>query len=258
VQTVEIWNRYLRDYDALNSFADYRACLAELVALLDLRPGMTVLDAGSGTGNLTVLLTKTGAQAVGIDFSPEALSAHRRKDPDAMLLRASLEERLPFGDGVFDRVVCASVLFSLSADGVRTALGEFARVLRPGGLLLVTAMRPGRSKLAVFARHLRQLAAARSPLRLLRECLGTAGALLRVYCCNRLLQGMRRHGRYRRFSRRDLVGAVCAAGFDRVEWRPTFGGSFQLVAASKAGEPAGTQDPGNVPAGRTAACAFSS
>ncbi len=258
MQAVEIWNRYLQDYDALNAFADYRACLAELVERLELRPGMTVLDAGSGTGNLTVLLRRSGARAVGLDFSPEALSAHRRKDPGARLLRASLEQELPFGDGTFDRVVCASVLFSLSAGGVRTALREFARVLRPGGLLLVTAMRPARSKLAVFARHLRQLAAERGVSGLLRDCLKTAGALLRVYSCNRTLQNMRRHGRYRRFSRRDLVGAVGTAGFDRAEWSPTFGGSFQLVAARKAGEPAGTRDPGDAPAGRERACAFSS
>ncbi|MHC4916521.1 MAG: class I SAM-dependent methyltransferase [Planctomycetota bacterium] len=249
MRAVEFWDRYLRGYDALNTLGDYRAYLDELVERLELRPGMTVLDAGSGTGNLSVLLERRGARAVGLDFSPEALSIHRRKSAAAPLLRASLEEELPFCEGTFDRVVCASVLFSLSEDGVRTALREFARVLRPGGLLLATAMRPGQSKLAVFARHLRERAAGGSLLRLLGGGLATAGSLLRVYYHNCLMYGMRRRGRYRRFSRGHLVGAVRSAGFDRVEWTPTFGGTFQLVAGRKAQVPAGSA------AGRVKACA---
>ena len=49
--------------------------------------------------------------------------------------------RLPFADATFDRVICSEVLEHLPDD--RTAMGELARVLRPGGTMAMTVPRYG-------------------------------------------------------------------------------------------------------------------
>jgi ubiquinone/menaquinone biosynthesis C-methylase UbiE len=55
-------------------------------------------------------------------------------------LVGSLDAPLPLGDGYFDLVVCALVLTHVP--GLAAAIGDFARVLRPGGHLLVTDFHP--------------------------------------------------------------------------------------------------------------------
>ncbi|MFI5182752.1 MAG: methyltransferase domain-containing protein [Vicinamibacteria bacterium] len=92
-----------------------------------------ILDAGCGTGNNLLHLGRRGA-AVGVDLSEEALRYCRGRGVRAV--GGSLL-RLPFRDGVFDCVTSFDVLYHrwITDDGV--AMAEMARVLRPGGLLLV-------------------------------------------------------------------------------------------------------------------------
>ena len=98
MQPRELWERYMGCYDYLTGVGSYLANLREIVAATALQPGSRVLDAGSGTGNLSLLLKELGAHVVSCDFSESALACHRKKDPQAELVQASLEERLPFRD----------------------------------------------------------------------------------------------------------------------------------------------------------------
>ena len=108
------------------------ARLLELGAFSD---GSRLLDAGCGTGASMRYLAGTGRlQAVGVDDSPTLLQAAHGRSPELPLVRASLE-RLPFARGSFDGVLCECVLSQTQADAV---LAEFGRVLRPGGLLLIS------------------------------------------------------------------------------------------------------------------------
>lgn len=99
------------------------------VAALEARPGDRVLDVGCGTG----LNFRRLPAAVGVDVSGGILRIARRRC--ARLAMASGSE-LPFPDASFDRVLCTYVLTTIP--GWRRALDEMARVLRPGGRLVVT------------------------------------------------------------------------------------------------------------------------
>jgi len=106
-------------------------------ALLENAPRPTarprILDAGCGTGNNLTHLASLG-RAVGIDLSPEALRFCRTRGVGAA--RASLMA-LPFSDGTFDGVTSFDVLYHRWVGDDRAAVRELARVLRPGGWLLV-------------------------------------------------------------------------------------------------------------------------
>ncbi len=101
-----------------------------------LRPGMSVLEIGCGTGLFTRDLAKTGARVVAIDISPELVERARREVPEPTVeFRVDNAYDLDAEDRTFDAVVGSSVLHHLD---VGRALAEFRRVLRPGGVLALS------------------------------------------------------------------------------------------------------------------------
>jgi len=101
-----------------------------------LPPGpASILDAGCGTGGLmkTLAVANGDWRLTGIDFMPQACALARSRT--AMEVVEGSITALPFGDGVFDAVVSADVVCQVSEPG--KALREFARCVRPGGVVLV-------------------------------------------------------------------------------------------------------------------------
>jgi SAM-dependent methyltransferase len=96
-----------------------------------------VLDAGCGSGRLTVALAGAHADVTGIDTSSERLEQARRRAAGAgialRLVDADLNEPLPFADAAFDAVTSRLVL--LIPDDPVATLRELRRVLAPEGRL---------------------------------------------------------------------------------------------------------------------------
>ena len=109
--------------------------LAERALGRGLGPAARILDAGCGTGGLIRRLAPAhpGWTWTGIDLSAVACEAARERTGADIRLGSVTE--LPFGDGSFDAVVSCDVLYHVEDDGA--ALREAARVLRPGGLIVV-------------------------------------------------------------------------------------------------------------------------
>ena len=99
-----------------------------------------VLDAGCNTGTYTLALAQSGYEAVGIDFSSGMVERATRKAEKLKLAatfeKMDLDQQLWFADGEFDHVICTSVLHLLPRP--EWSLGELGRVIKPGGLLLLT------------------------------------------------------------------------------------------------------------------------
>lgn len=97
------------------------------------------LDIGCGPGGtLGIAKAFSPKVSVGLDISAHALELARRKLPHANLTRADLNDGLPFADASFDVVTIFNVLYHdwVVSDG--KALCEVARILRHGGILLIT------------------------------------------------------------------------------------------------------------------------
>ena len=104
-------------------------------AILGQLPPGTALDAACGTGRYTGYLTGLGHRVTGVDRSPEMLARACRRVPGAGFALGELH-RLPVADRSADLVVCALALVHVPT--LSPVLAEFARVLRPGGHLVVS------------------------------------------------------------------------------------------------------------------------
>jgi len=108
-------------------------------------PGWRVLDIGCGTGSLAVLIARRGAQVVGIDISASmldvAIQKARLAEVETLVsLRemGAVELDTAFDDATFDAVVSSLAFSELSDDEAAYTLRHCQRILKPGGLLMVT------------------------------------------------------------------------------------------------------------------------
>lgn len=126
--------------------------------------GSVVLDLGCGEGGLAHILATAGERPeryVGVDIRPEVLAEAPRDLPWATFVEASAD-RLPFDVATVDIVVAMTMFSSILDDWLRVAVArEVARILRPGGRLVVYDLRyrsPGNPGVRPLTRSdLRQL-----------------------------------------------------------------------------------------------------
>jgi demethylmenaquinone methyltransferase/2-methoxy-6-polyprenyl-1,4-benzoquinol methylase len=105
-----------------------------VVRAVDARPGERVLDLAAGTGTSSEPFADRGVLTVPCDFSLGMVRTGKRRRPDLAFV-AGDATRLPFADGAFDAV---TISFGLrNVVDVDAALREMARVVRPGGRLVV-------------------------------------------------------------------------------------------------------------------------
>ncbi len=108
----------------------------EVTDSLDPRPGERLLDVGCSTGiMLAVMSAVYGTHGVGIDFSGAAVSTAASCNPYGNRFFSADALRLPFADGAFDMAMSYGVIEHVSDH--EAMVSEMARVLRPGGRLLI-------------------------------------------------------------------------------------------------------------------------
>jgi GT2 family glycosyltransferase/SAM-dependent methyltransferase len=108
-------------------------------SILDLVRGKVVLDAGSGEGYGTHLLSRSAASAIGVDVSEEAVAhAAARYAGGALSYRQGSIDALPFPDRMFDVVVCFEVIEHVDEALQKAFLGQARRVLKPDGILVIS------------------------------------------------------------------------------------------------------------------------
>jgi len=142
-QVAAHWNRRAAHFDedfghSIRTEAERAAWDRILDLALPRRAEIDALDAGCGTGFLSLELAGRGHRVTGIDFAPAMLAEARRKAAErgvSIRFEEGDAEQLPFVSGSFDLVVSRHVLWTLPHPDA--AIGEWIRVLRPGGRLAV-------------------------------------------------------------------------------------------------------------------------
>jgi len=106
------------------------------VQALALRGGEQVLDVACGTGNAAAVALGLGAVVTGLDASERLAGVAQERLPEATIVVGDAVA-LPFEDGAFDAAV--SVFGVIFARPARRAIAELARVVRPGGRVVVSS-----------------------------------------------------------------------------------------------------------------------
>jgi SAM-dependent methyltransferase len=113
-------------------YRNTRALMADLLGPW-LQAGLRILDAGCGPGGNGAWLARHG-YVVGFDLASEALEFVHARRPATAPVRASAD-RLPFDEETFDVAIAITLLYAVPDD--TAAVRDLARVLRPGGALLL-------------------------------------------------------------------------------------------------------------------------
>lgn len=137
ITTADGYDGWSRDYDEPgNGLIDL-----EQPIVRDMLAGLPIgvaLDAACGTGRHSEYLASLGHLVIGVDDSPGMLAKARAKVPGGEFHHGDLH-RLPVADDQVDLVVCTLALTHIRH--LAPVLAEFARVLRPGGHLVISDVR---------------------------------------------------------------------------------------------------------------------
>ncbi len=132
--TVEaMFDRIAGDYDRMNRIMTLgmdRAWRRHAIDAVRVGTGDVVVDLACGTGDLAEEAAGRGARVIGVDVSAGMLAGARLRRVPATFGRA-FAEQLPFADACCDALVSGFALRNFT--DLRAALGEAARVVRPGG-----------------------------------------------------------------------------------------------------------------------------
>lgn len=132
---------YVQMLDAQRSMPFMQQYKQRVRALLDLRPGLQVLEAGTGTGEdaqEAAKLVAPDGQVVGLDMSRVMIDEAKRRVQDTNLPVRFVQgdiQHLPFEDASFDRCYADRIFIHLPDP--QLALAELVRVTKPGGKILI-------------------------------------------------------------------------------------------------------------------------
>lgn len=135
----------------------------ELLAFIAPSPEDDIFDAGCGTGGVMLSLRPLVRSVSGMDFSAGAVERCRLKLDQAGYKDVSATQgsitSIPLPDASVNKILCLSVLQYLDDTAVRQALREFARVLKPGGILVLHVKNLASLYLATLriAKHLKRI-----------------------------------------------------------------------------------------------------
>ncbi|MEX0313162.1 MAG: bifunctional demethylmenaquinone methyltransferase/2-methoxy-6-polyprenyl-1,4-benzoquinol methylase UbiE [Allomuricauda sp.] len=143
-QVKQMFDTISGDYDGLNRVISFGIDLKwrrKVVSILSKKAPKNILDIATGTGDLAIAMTATGAEKiVGLDISPGMLEVGKTKITNKNLentieMVVGDSENLPFDDNTFDAVTVAFGVRNF--ENLEKGLSEILRVLKPGGSFVV-------------------------------------------------------------------------------------------------------------------------
>jgi len=151
----QFWEKYFLTYDLLNEVIPYQKLMNDLIRVLEVEKGDLIFDAGSGTGNLSILLKEYGANPTGYDFSKKAIKIHLMKDQNAEVYYGDLTNKLLFPDNYFDKVVSNNVIYTIDRRIRLSIFKEIYRVLKINGKFVIANVHSGFNPLMIFKDHIK-------------------------------------------------------------------------------------------------------
>ncbi|MDQ3014666.1 MAG: class I SAM-dependent methyltransferase [bacterium] len=135
---VAVWYReYLEDENSYQS----QVILPQLLRILEIKRGETVLDLACGTGFFSEVFHAEGARVVGIDIGPELIAlAKQHASPEIRFSVAPAHKLGALQDATIDKIVIVLAIQNIKE--VKEMLDECKRVLKPGGSVVIVMNHP--------------------------------------------------------------------------------------------------------------------
>jgi ubiquinone/menaquinone biosynthesis C-methylase UbiE len=231
----------------LKYLTPYQKLQEKVVEELGELAGKKLLDAGCGTGNLIQTLAQENkmrqTKIWAVDFSEIMLKLAKQKSAgtSAQFLKADLNKNLCFDNAFFDEIVSINVLYALA--NPEKTMREFARVLRPDGLLVLVTPKNGYQNGLVLKEHCKSvkpdeywLDMHKSPEKeklLINEAIenkNLADKMIKVAEHNRAINI---NAKFHFFEKSDLLPMIESAGFRILKTEPIYARQGILVVAQK-------------------------
>lgn len=131
-------NRYCEGFETFKK-GELSFRLKKAMEYLELKKDEHFLDIGCGRGEIIFNASKRGVNAIGIDFSEEAIKIARKltqrsKNAEAFVANAT---NLPFANNTFDKILMEDIIEHLNEDEAILMLKEAKRVLKPRGKVVI-------------------------------------------------------------------------------------------------------------------------
>jgi ubiquinone/menaquinone biosynthesis C-methylase UbiE len=190
------WKKYFKTYDLLNKAIPYQEVLGDIYKSAKTQKGQKVFDAGSGTGNLSLIMKKSGARVISLDFSEEGIKLHKKKDPSAEIICGDLTKKLPFEDKNFDCIVSNNVIYTLDKKLRKKVFLELYRILKKGGIIVISNINREFSPTVIFKNHLKESLKKYGIIRTLMDLLILGVSVIKMFYYNYLIKKENNQGSF--------------------------------------------------------------
>lgn len=129
-------------HEYLSSGGTYheKVILPNLARLLLPKKGERILDAACGEGFFSRAFAGSGAEIIGVDISSELIAIAKKLSPEGVFHAAPIDNLSFAKDKSFDKALCVLALQNIEEPS--RALKEIARILKPGGILVIVLNHP--------------------------------------------------------------------------------------------------------------------
>lgn len=167
--SVNFWDRYHEIYIRfVKTSLTYQQLVERAVSSLELSRPKKILDAGCGTGEISIRLIRDGHDVTSVDFSRKAIELYQKKFNHSQILLLDITLPLPFPDNTFDIVISVNTLYSIDPHKLNSVIDEFRRVIKKGGTLLIADPSKEFNNYTIFLEDLRLAVRKYGPLGLIR------------------------------------------------------------------------------------------
>lgn len=215
--TSKFWEKYFKVYDVLNELYPYQDLARLIVNRLEVREGEQILDLGSGTGNIAMLVKGGGGEINGIDISSEGIKLHKAKDSDARLIVGDISAILPYQDAFFDKLYSNNALYTISRNKREDIFKELYRVLKPGGKIIISNVKEGFEPFAIYKDHVSQSVKKLGFFKTVFKMIKFVGPTVKILYYNKLITQENTTGQYDFFKNGEQREMLEKAGFINVD-----------------------------------------
>lgn len=150
------WDKYFKTYDILNKIYPYQKLINNVIdKLIEIR-SKKILDAGAGTGNLSLKLLDLKGDIYSLDNSKEGLNIYLKKNKNAKIFFHDLKDPLPFSNKTFDIIVSINTICYVDREFRQKIINEFYRVLKNNGKIIIINLLKNFKSYRIFLDHINE------------------------------------------------------------------------------------------------------